>query len=108
MPSVASQPESPCENHRLARWAWDPPWSRARKAPEPPTVACSDRRPYNRRLAMATTIPPQGKPPQKPTYAAAHFALELDGKGEIGMFRSIEGGGIKAEVLTYQHGNGFE
>src|SRR5678815_1158775 len=103
MPSAAWRPESPCENHRLARWASDPPWPRSRKAPGPPTVACSDRRPYNRRLAMATT-----KPPQKPTYAAAHFALELDGQDSVGMFRSIEGGGIKAEVLTYQHGNGHE
>ena len=56
---------------------------------------------------MATSTPPT-KPPQKTTYAAAHFALELDGAEEVGMFRSIEGGGIKAEVLTYQHGNSHE
>ena len=35
-------------------------------------------------------------------YAAAHFALELDGKQEVSLFRSIEGGGVKAEVMTYQ------
>lgn len=35
-------------------------------------------------------------------YAAAHFALELDGKDEVGLFRSIEGGGVKADVMTYQ------
>ena len=40
--------------------------------------------------------------PQPPTatenrsYAAAHFALELDGKDNVGLFRSIEGGGVKA------------
>lgn len=43
------------------------------------------------------------------SYAAAHFALELDGKGDaIGLFRSIEGGSIKAEVMTYQHGGTYD
>ena len=38
-------------------------------------------------------------------YAAAHFALELHGiDQELGLFRSIEGGSVKAEVLTYQCG----
>lgn len=37
-------------------------------------------------------------------YAAAHFALELDGKDEVGLFRSVEGGGVKADVMTYQPG----
>lgn len=38
-------------------------------------------------------------------YAAAHFALELDDtKGAVGLFRSIEGGGVKADVMTYQFG----
>ena len=37
-------------------------------------------------------------------YAAAHFALELDGKDDVGMFRSVEGGGVKADVMTYQPG----
>lgn len=42
-------------------------------------------------------------------YAAAHFALELDGmKKDIGMFRSIEGGGIKADVMTYQNGGTYD
>jgi phage tail-like protein len=42
-------------------------------------------------------------------YSAAHFALELSGKPQdIGMFRSIEGGGIKAEVMTYQPGGTYE
>src|SRR5262245_40421969 len=36
-------------------------------------------------------------------YAAAHFGLELDDNKEVAMFRSIEGGGAKAEVMTYQH-----
>ncbi len=36
-------------------------------------------------------------------YAAAHFALELDDvKGSVGLFRSIEGGGVKADVMTHQ------
>jgi phage tail-like protein len=35
-------------------------------------------------------------------YAAAHFGLELDGKEEVSLFRSIEGGGVRADVMTYQ------
>jgi hypothetical protein len=38
------------------------------------------------------------------SYAAAHFALELDIGGKVGLFRSIEGGGLKADVMTYQGG----
>ncbi len=41
-------------------------------------------------------------------YAAAHFALELDGKTNVGIFRTIEGGGLKTEVMTYQHGHGYD
>ncbi|HEY5933094.1 MAG TPA: phage tail protein [Kofleriaceae bacterium] len=41
-------------------------------------------------------------------YAAAHFALELDGKSDIGLFRSIEGGSLKADVMTYQSGQSYE
>lgn len=41
---------------------------------------------------------------QSRTYAAAHFAFVLDGGGEIGLFRSIEGGNVKADVMTYQSG----
>ncbi len=37
-------------------------------------------------------------------YSAAHFALELDDKKKCGYFRSVEGGGIKAEIMTHQHG----
>ena len=37
-------------------------------------------------------------------YAAAHFALNLDGAGDVGLFRSIEGGNVKADVMTYQSG----
>ena len=37
-------------------------------------------------------------------YAAAHFSLELDGSGNVGLFRSIEGGGVKTEVMSYQSG----
>ena len=42
------------------------------------------------------------------TYAAAHFALELDGKKDVGLFRSIEGGGVKADVMTYQNGANYD
>lgn len=42
-------------------------------------------------------------------YSAAHFALELSDRfDDLGMFRSIEGGGIKADVMTYQHGGTYE
>lgn len=37
----------------------------------------------------------------KSVYAAAHFALELDDKQEVSLFRSVEGGGVKADVMTY-------
>jgi phage tail-like protein len=39
------------------------------------------------------------------SYAAAHFALELDSGGNVGLFRSIEGGSMRADVMTYQAGN---
>nr|HEX4319184.1 phage tail protein [Kofleriaceae bacterium] len=42
------------------------------------------------------------------SYAAAHFALELDGSDAIGLFRSIEGGGLRADVTTYAIGGSFE
>jgi phage tail-like protein len=45
---------------------------------------------------------------QPRAYAAAHFALELDGGDEVGLFRSIEGGGVKADVMTYQQGNNYD
>ncbi|HVK88652.1 MAG TPA: phage tail protein [Kofleriaceae bacterium] len=45
---------------------------------------------------------------QPRTYAAAHFALELDGKRDVGLFKSIEGGGVKADVMTYQNGANYE
>ena len=41
-------------------------------------------------------------------YAAAHFALELDGKDGVGLFRSIEGGSIRADVMTYQNGANYD
>jgi phage tail-like protein len=52
---------------------------------------------YNRELRM-----PPNSSQQPRAYAAAHFALELDGKKEIGVFRSIEGGSVKTDVMTYQ------
>jgi len=38
-------------------------------------------------------------------YSSAFFQLELDGT-PVGTIRSVDGGGIKADVLTYQHGAG--
>jgi phage tail-like protein len=37
-------------------------------------------------------------------YAAAHFALELDQKKDVGLFKSIEGGGMKTDLIKYQNG----
>jgi phage tail-like protein len=34
--------------------------------------------------------------------------FELDGVDKLGMFRSIEGGGLKAEVMTYQNGGTYD
>jgi phage tail-like protein len=45
---------------------------------------------------------------QTRAYSAAHFALELDNKQEMGLFRSIEGGSIKADVMTYQGGANYD
>lgn len=44
---------------------------------------------------------------QNRSYAAAHFGLELDGKDNVGLFRSIEGGGVRADVMTYQGGGSY-
>ena len=41
-------------------------------------------------------------------YSAAHFALELDDNRQVGLFRSIEGGSIKADVMTYQNGANYD
>jgi phage tail-like protein len=41
-------------------------------------------------------------------YSAAHFALELDNNQQVGLFRSIEGGSIKADVMTYQNGANYD
>lgn len=39
------------------------------------------------------------------SYAAAHFALELDDGQPGGLFKSIEGGSMRADVMTYVAGN---
>jgi phage tail-like protein len=41
-------------------------------------------------------------------YSAAHFAFTLDGNQDVGLFRSIEGGGVKADVMTYQMGGNYD
>jgi phage tail-like protein len=42
--------------------------------------------------------------PQTRAYVASHFALELE-KDAIGFVKSVEGGNLKADVLTYQMGH---
>jgi phage tail-like protein len=42
------------------------------------------------------------------SYVAAHFTLELAGITDVGTVRSIEGGGLKADVMTYQPGATYE
>jgi T4-like virus tail tube protein gp19 len=46
-------------------------------------------------------------------YSAAHFGLTLNDEGsgpskEVGLFRSIEGGSVRADVATYQQGGHFD
>ena len=47
-------------------------------------------------------------------YSAAHFVLELDGSGSnahtpvIGVIRSVGGGGVKSEIMTYQMGDNHD
>lgn len=45
---------------------------------------------------------------EKRSYVAAHFALEIAGIDDVGTVRSIEGGGLKADVMTYQPGATYE
>ena len=43
------------------------------------------------------------------SYSAAHFALELDGlTDQQSTIRSIEGGGVKVDVMTYQQGGMYD
>jgi phage tail-like protein len=44
------------------------------------------------------------------SYAAAHFGLELGDQGtnDVGLFRSIEGGGIRTDVMMYQKGGDYD
>jgi hypothetical protein len=49
---------------------------------------------------MASTLANSGNR----SYAAAHFAVEIDAMGPVGLFRSVEGGGLKADVMTNQTG----
>ena len=44
--------------------------------------------------------------PSNRAYAAAHFALELDKKDEVGLFRSLEGGGVKAKEHEHHDADG--
>ncbi len=41
-------------------------------------------------------------------YAAAHFGLELGEEKDIGLLRSLEGGSVTAEVMTYQFGEQYD
>lgn len=44
---------------------------------------------------------------QQDVYSSAFFVLELDG-AKVGSIRNVDGGNIKADVLSYQHGAGGE
>lgn len=50
---------------------------------------------------MATSSTPRA-------YSAAHYLLELDGKKDIGIIRSVDGGGVKSEIMTYQMGSNHD
>ena len=41
-------------------------------------------------------------------YSAAHFMLELDGSDVKGVIRSVGGGGVKSEIMTYQMGDNHD
>ena len=41
-------------------------------------------------------------------YSAAHFGLELGDGEDCGLMRSLEGGGVTAEVMTYQFGDNYD
>ena len=73
------------------------------------------RAPLHRSMLGARARQRAGRPPytipksrmtvtssNKRSYAAAHFALELDGRDDVSLFRSIEGGGVRVDVMTYQ------
>lgn len=51
---------------------------------------------------------PQNNNSAPRAYAAAHFALELDDNKDAGLFRAIEGGGVKVDVMTYQQGGNYD
>jgi hypothetical protein len=50
----------------------------------------------------------QQKSREERAYSAAHFGLELGNGEDIGLVRSIEGGGVTAEVMTYQFGEQYD
>lgn len=41
------------------------------------------------------------------TFPPQHFALELDGEDSISVIRSVSGGGIRADVTTFQQGPNY-
>jgi phage tail-like protein len=49
--------------------------------------------------------PRRGNQNENRSYTASSFILELDGSHIAGFFRSVDGGGVKADVMTYQMGN---
>lgn len=42
------------------------------------------------------------------TYSAAHFVLSIDDGNPVGVIRSIDGGGVKSEIMTYQMGSNYD
>ncbi|MBK7534138.1 MAG: phage tail protein [Myxococcales bacterium] len=90
-------------------------WSR--KKPECSTVTCLKKRPvirWSRQPLYNGTEVLSMSQNQSNTraYSAAHFGLTLDDEGssaskDVGLFRSIEGGGVRADVASYQMGGQF-
>src|SRR6185503_3493972 len=74
---------------------------RRRAALLPPAVCPFYHRPRAEQMTNNSSISPRA-------YAAAHFALELHGIDKLGVFRSVEGGSIKCDVMTYQHGGNYD
>lgn len=44
----------------------------------------------------------------KRTYAAAHFKLEIGDDKNSGAIKSVEGGGVRVDVMTYQNGGNYD
>src|SRR5688572_5395452 len=127
--SMAAPVRRPFQNAQRGFWTGRIPLERALAVAgfESPMVheVCDQRKPLRlRTVACSTCNPARGfdsPDVQSPearrmtatsnpnrAYSAAHFALELDNNQQVGLFRSIEGGSIKADVMTYQNGQNYD